>query len=110
MTNAYRRVTGDTGPPIRDTLVADDTPVDLSGATVKIHLTKPDKTLVTADDSGAVTVESAADGEVKYDFQTGDLDQRGSYNYEWEITFGDGTVQTYPSEDKREIWVRNELD
>lgn len=110
MTNAYRRVVGDTGPPIEDTLVADDSPVDISGADVSIHITKPDESLITADDSGAVTIESTSDGEVRYDFQSGDLDQEGRYLYEWQVTFSGGEVQSYPSEDERRIWVRQDLD
>ena len=109
MTNAYRRVVGDTGPPIRDTLVADDSPVDISGATARIHITKPDGNTVTSSDSEDVTIEDAVGGEVRYDFQSGDLDQEGRYLYEWEVTFNDNSVQTYPSDDERAIWVREEL-
>jgi hypothetical protein len=110
MTNAYRRVVGDTGPPIEDTLMSDETPDDITGADVSIHITKPDDSLITADDSGAVTVESAEDGEVRYDFQDGDLDQEGRYRYEWEVAFTGGETVSYPSESERKIWVRQELD
>lgn len=109
MTTDYRRVVGDTGPPIRDTLVADDDPVDVTGASVEIHITKPDDSEVSDDTDGNVAIEDAGGGQLRYEFQTGDLDQEGRYLYEWEVTFADDTIQTYPSNDERAIWVREEL-
>lgn len=46
---------------------------------------------------------------VQYQFQDGDLDQSGRYRYEWEVTFGDGGVLTFPGDGVATIWVREEL-
>jgi hypothetical protein len=109
--NAYERVVGDTESPIEDTLVADGDAIDISGfQQVAFHLVKPDDTEVTATDSDpGVTVEDSPTGQVKYDFQSGDLDQEGRYRYEWEVTFGDGGVLTVPSDGWETIYVRDEL-
>ena len=109
MTNAYRRVVGDTGPPIEDTLMSDETPDDITGADVSIHITKPDGETITADATGGVDIVDPDGGQVNYDFQSGDLDQQGRYLYEWEVTFANGETQSYPSESERAIWVRDEL-
>lgn len=110
MTTQYRRVVGDTEGDIKDQLLADGSAEDISGfQSVELHLEKPDESVVTADDSGAVTVEDSPNGIVSYQFQSGDLDQQGRYRYEWEVTYGDGEVLTFPGEDMGKIWVREEL-
>lgn len=110
MTNDYRRVVGDTESAIEDTLTDGSTAVDISGfQSVEFHLTKPDDTSVSDDTNGAVTVEDSPNGQVKYDFQSGDLDQQGRYEYEWQVTFGDGGVLSFPSKAPATIWVREEL-
>jgi hypothetical protein len=109
--NVYERVVGDTESPIEDTLIDDGGVSDISGfQKVEFHLIKPDDTSVTATDSdAAVTVEDSVNGQVKYEFQSGDLDQDGRYRYEWEVTFGDGGILTYPSSGWEPIFVRDEL-
>lgn len=110
MSEQYRRVVGDTEADIEDQLLADDSAEDISGfQSVAFHLEKPDDTVVTATDTGAVTVEDSVNGIVSYQFQSGDLDQQGRYRYEWEVTYGDGEVMTFPGDGVGEIWVREEL-
>lgn len=110
MTEQYRRVVGDTESDIEDQLVADQTNVALTDfQEVEIHIEKPDGTSLTDDTTGAVSVQDVANGVVQYQFQSGDLDQSGRYRYEWEVTFGDGGVLTFPGDDYATIWVRDEL-
>jgi hypothetical protein len=109
MTDQYRRVVGDTESPIEDQLTNDGTNTDISGfQSVEIHIEKPDGTVITADDTGNVTVGNSPEGLVKYDFQAGDLDQQGRYFYEWQVTFGDGGILTFPGDGRATIWAREE--
>lgn len=84
----------DTAPPIEATLTADDAAVDLTGATVRFHM---------QDTSGTVKVDAAADlvvaasGTVKYDWTADDTDSGGWFKAEWEVTFSDGTIRTFPN-------------
>jgi len=106
----YRRVTGDTEGDIEDQLTADSEPVSIEGyQSVVIHIETPSGSVITADDSGAVTVDDAPSGRVSYQFQAGGLDARGQYQYEWEVTFGDGGVATFPSDTPARLFVRDGL-
>lgn len=110
MSDQYRRVVGDTESDIEDQLLADGHAEDISGfQSVELHLEKPDDTVLTAADTGAVTVEDSPTGIVSYQFQPGDLDQTGRYRYEWEVTYGDGEVMTFPGDGMGKLWVREEL-
>lgn len=115
MTEQYRRVVGDTEADIEDQLLvtlSDGTTrvEDISGfQTVTFHLEKPDGSVSTATDSGAVTVLDSPNGIVEYQLQDGDLDQQGRYRYEWQVTYGDGEVLSFPSDGLGEVWVREDL-
>lgn len=73
--------------------------VDLSGATVRFHM---------MDASGAVVVNAPAVilqvagnvstyGIVEYRWASGDTANSGEFAAEWEVTFPDGTNQTFPT-------------
>jgi len=110
LTERYHRVVGDTESPIKDTLKTDGSAADISGfQQVQIAIEKPDETVITDPDAGNVNVIDAVNGAVEYAFAAGDLDQTGDYRYEWEITFGNGGVLTFPAESTPEIKVRDEL-
>lgn len=55
------------------------------------------------DSSGAVKVDAAANiddgaaGEVSYDWTAADTDTGGHFKAEWEVTFSDGTIRTFPN-------------
>jgi hypothetical protein len=109
MSDPYYRVVGDTDTSIDDQLIADGSAVDISNSIVAIHIEQPDGTVITDDTNGNVTVVDAVNGNVKYEFSSGDLDQPGRYRYEWEVTFGGGDVLTIPSSELEIIQVREEL-
>lgn len=104
------RVENDTESPIEDTLTDDvGKSVNISGFNdVEIHIVKPDETVITDNTAGNVVVDDAENGHVSYDFQGGDLDQTGQYEYEWEVTFSDGGNETFPGRGSEYIVVRPE--
>lgn len=110
MSSQYRRVVGDTETDIRDQLLADGSPVDISEFhAVAIHIETPTGDVIVADTNSGVTVNNSPEGMVRYSFSEGDLSDRGRYRYEWEVTFADGGVLTFPADGMAKIWVRDEL-
>jgi len=88
-------VQGNTGPDITAVIHAEgntEDETDLTGATVKFQMRKPDDQLFTVDaDADVVT---PATGEVSYTWATTDLSVPGEYDVQWEVTFPDGKVVT----------------
>lgn len=91
-------VLGDTAPSIFGALTnSDDTPFDLTGATVRFQMRsaidRRFKVNGVADIIGAATA-----GEVRYDWQAGDLDTADDYVCHWFVTFTDNSVEhSYPA-------------
>ena len=74
---------------------------DISGNNdVRFLMSRVGEDALTVDDNkaGNVTVTDAANGKVKYEWQDGDTDAAGSYQAEWEVTYSDGTIETYPND------------
>jgi hypothetical protein len=99
---------GDTRPDFYAQCLDGETPVPLTFVNqVLLIMRKPDDTLF----SQPLTVESpAADGFVSRSWGVGDLDQIGDYRYEVEVTFGDGTKQTFPARGNGTLSVTDDLD
>ena len=73
----------------------EDGPVDLSAASaVEFHMSSAIGS--TAKIEAAATVSNATEGEVTYTWVTGDTDTAGSYLAEFEVTWTDGTQESYP--------------
>lgn len=112
MTTDYTRIENDTGRPIKDTLKTDGTADDVSGATVAFTMWDPSDGTVKIDENTAnvALATDGTDGRVNYEFASGDLDSPGTYAFEWEVTFSDGTIVTYRREngDPKELLVRSE--
>lgn len=96
-------VQGDTGPVLGGTIVlkGTTTPVNLTGATVKLQMRKPDDKKYTVD--AAATVVSPTLGTVSYAWSPNDLSVDGTYQAQWEVSFSGGVTQTTSTE---EIVVR----
>jgi hypothetical protein len=85
----------DTSPSLQATLQdGNSNPVNLNGATVKLHM-KPigGSTLLNT----AMTIVNAAAGIVKYNWQTSDTSIAGTYYIEFEVTYADLSVETFPN-------------
>ena len=97
-------------PVIKATLNTAGAPVNLTGAT------KVDFIMRSKGPTGSLKVNSPAvvvdptGGIVRYDWAVGDTDTPGNYEAEWEVTWGDGKPQTFPTTSYHDIEVRADLD
>ena len=81
-----------TSPTITQTLKdAAGVGVVLSGASVRIHVNNRRGTNVV---DAAATIVTAASGIVSYTFAALD---NGAYEYEFEVTYADSTIETFPN-------------
>ena len=84
----------DTSPTLDAILTDDDgNPVNVFGASVRFHLKKLGATALKVD--AAATVVDGEAGHVRYALQAGDTDTPGSYKAEFEVTFPDGSIETF---------------
>ena len=85
---------------------SDGSPVVLTGATVRF-IARGDSGVVKIDTAAVVT--AAADGEVEWRPTAGQTDEAGAFLCEWEVTFDDGTVQTFPTTEYDRLRVIGDL-
>lgn len=98
----------DTSPSLQATLKdAALNPVDLTGATVMFHMKSIDGT-VKVDQQ--MTITNASGGVVQYDWQSGDTDTVGTYYVEFEVTYADSSVETFPNNGNKVVSVVRELN
>jgi hypothetical protein len=100
---------GDIGVLFTDTPAAVD--VDFTDVATALFLMKDKRGVVTLV-SGDATTSNEATGscDIRYVTQDGDLDVAGLYRQEWELTFGDGSVLTFPSRGWNEVIVTEDLN
>jgi hypothetical protein len=100
----------DTGSAIQATLTdATGAVVNLTGATVKFTMTADGSSTPKVNKQTATVASPATAGVVQYAWQSGNLDTAGPYRGEFEVTFGSGAVQTYPSVGYLRIYVSPDL-
>lgn len=76
--------TGNRNPSITETITIDSDPVDLSGSTVKFQMREVGSSTLIVD--SAVSNSPGADGVVRYDWATNDVDTAGKYLVWWRVT------------------------
>lgn len=87
----------DTSPSLLGTLEdGAGAAVNVNGATVRFHLRSFGAQAIKVD--AAAVVVSGLTGVVRYDWQPGDTDTIGSYQAEFEVTYADGTIETFPND------------
>ena len=81
-------------------------PIDLSGATVRLRIRELGSTTVKS--TLTCTITTATDGKVATNFPTGTFDAAGTFEAELEITFSTGDIQTI--NDLIKLKVRSDFD
>lgn len=98
----------DTSPSLQATLKdAALQPIDLSGANIRFYMRSVDGTLKLDE---PMQVVNALGGRVQYDWQAGDTDTVGTYFVEFEVTYSDDSVETFPNNGYKTISVVKELN
>ena len=97
----------DTSPSLQATLKDfEGTSISISGATAQFHMKSIDGTLKVDQQ---MTITDADNGVVQYDWQSGDTDTPGSYYVEFEVTYSDGSIETFPNKGNLSVVVTKEL-
>lgn len=99
----------DTTPSIKATLKdGDGTVINLTDASVRFHMRKIDSTTSVVDAAGSV-VSPATSGIVQYDWSASDTATAGMYSAEFEITYGDGKIETFPNSDYIRVEILDDI-
>lgn len=86
----------DTRTAVKATLIGGDgSPVDLAGASVRFLVTDFRGTSIIARQ---VDIVSAVEGKVLFVPEAPETGQAGTYRGEFEATFDDGRLETYPND------------
>ncbi len=98
----------DTSPSLEATLSdANLVPVDITAATVMLHMKAVGGDVVLDEQ---MTITDADGGVVQYDWQTGDTDTVGTYYVEFEVTYADGSIETFPNNSSLPLVITRELN
>jgi len=98
----------DTSPALRAVLKdSDGVAVDLTGASVRFHMRNTSNNNVVVDK--AATIVTAASGIVAYNWQADDITVVGQFEIEFEVTFSDGGIQTFPNQGYGTVVVADDL-
>lgn len=89
----------DRRPTMTSTLTSDGEPINLTTASsVKFIMTPTTSTTPKVNAAASFDADRTTGG-VSYSWAAVDTDTVGLFKAEWEITWGDGTKQTFPSDD-----------
>lgn len=98
----------DTSPALQ-AILKDATlaPIDLTGAVVRFHMKSLEGSLKV---NTTMTVVNALGGIVQYDWVLGDTDTVGAYYVEFQVTYADASVETFPNNGNKIVSVVRELN
>ena len=98
----------DTSPALQATLKdAALQPVNLTAASVQFHMKSVDGTIKV---SAPMLITNDIGGVIQYDWQTGDTDTVGTYYVEFQTTYYDGSIETFPNNGNVVVNVVKELN
>lgn len=95
----------DTAVVFTGTLKTDDTPIDLTGATVKFLLKRSG-----TEFGDTATIVSATSGTVSYSPGPTFPKTPGRWQQEWEVTFSDDSILTFPSDGYNFVTILRDLN
>ena len=99
--STFQMKENDTKPSLYVNLVQDGSAVDLTGASVAFHM---DGVI-----NSAAVITDAAGGSVRYDWAAADTATAGSYRAEFQVTFSDGSIETFPNSGYFYVNIAEEL-
>lgn len=94
MSDTFYIKRGDTRASLLYELFPEST--DLTGATVRFSM-RPLNGVAVIDRAAAAIVTPTGTPSVRYDWQPGDTATAGAFEAEFEVTYADGGVQTFPN-------------
>lgn len=99
----------DTAPAIRATLKdTDAVAIDLTDASVRFHMRRVGSTTTTTD-GAAMIVGDATNGIVQYDWEAADTATVDTYHAEFEVTYSDGSIETFPNKSFITVEVTDDI-
>lgn len=98
----------DTSPALQATLKdGSGVVIDLTGATVRFHMRPLGSQTVKVD--ADATVVLASGGVVQYDWIAADTDTAGYFVAEFEVTYADSSVETFPNREYINIRIWDDI-
>lgn len=108
----YTIKASDTAPVVTDTLQdSSGNAVNLGGASVSFHMTSWDMQTVIVNRAGTGPNGGALDstGKVEYHWQAADTVNAGVYRGEWQVTFANGAIETWPDDGYAVVNIPDDL-
>lgn len=103
----FRIKQNDTSPELEAALSdATGTAINLNGASVRFHMRRAGGPVVV---DAAATIVTAAAGLVRYVWTAGNTNTAGSYQAEFEVTYGDGSIETFPNSSNIQVDIMADL-
>ncbi len=104
----------DTGPVLEAVLTDEDgTVIDLTGLAdtdIRFHMANPDAAAPKVDDNTNTSIVAPpTDGKVQYDWQAADTDEPGFFDAEFQATFTDGSIVSFPNYKYFTVLIREEI-
>lgn len=108
MSDTFYIKQNDTSPSIAGTCQdANGDPINLTGGSVRFHMRAKSDGTTKVD--AAATIVGATDGTIKYAWAAGDTDTNGRYEAEFEVTYADTTVETFPNAGYITVVVKDDI-
>lgn len=85
--------------------------IDLTGLDVVYSLKNLRTNALKIDRAAAILADQTVyPGEVAYQFLAADVDTSGIYAEEWEVTYGDGTTESFPTGRQQRVIIEDDED
>lgn len=105
---AFNLKQNDTSPSIQTTLLdGNGLAVDITGNLgVTFHMRNEEGTVII---DTAATVVTAGSGIVRYDWDAADTAAAGTFQAEFEVTYSDGKIETFPNASYIEVIITDDI-
>lgn len=99
----------DTSPSIEATLTnINGVAINLSSCSVRFHMKNMTNGVLIVDQPA--TIVNAVNGVTRYAWQSADTQKPGMYNCEFEVTYSDNSIETFPNDDKIIVSIESEIN